>query len=353
MSASLLLVHGDDGFGIDRQLAAFAARLGAVERVDMVPERSPDEALIERVGLESATVGMFGAHLVVLRQPLRAAGRSGSGADRLLELVRSLPDGAALALAEERPSRDVGKPPALLRQLAEAVRERDGEVIEKLAPRRRELTGWIVRHATEGGIGIEPRAAALLAERLGGGVWETDIERGEQTRLADAELRKLSVYAGERSIRPDDVEALVADTRPSSVFAISNALDRREPAAAAAALARGLDEGQPVLRIMAGLQTRVSDLISTRDLLARGASRAELTRRLGRGNARAAERVIEAARRYSGEQLEAMLIGLFEADLAIKRNDVDPESAVSAWLGEHLLATRGGAGAESSRRRPG
>jgi DNA polymerase III delta subunit len=340
LTASVLLVHGDDGFGIDRELDAFADRLGIVDRVELVPERTPEEALIDRAAVESATVGLFGTHLAVLRQPLRAAGRSATAADRLVELVRSLPQGAALGLAEARPSRDVAKPPALLRRLADAVRERGGEVIEKPAPRRRELGGWIVRHAADSGIAIEQRAAALLAERLGGGIWETDIERGEQTRAADSELRKLSVYAGARPIQPADVEALVPDTRPASVFAVSNALDRGEPAAAATALARALDEGQPVLRIMASLQARVSDLIVARDLLARGASSAELTRRVGRGNARSAARVSEAARRYSGEQLEAMLKGLFEADLAIKRNDVDPKSAVSAWLGEHLLATR-------------
>jgi hypothetical protein len=35
-----------------------------------------------------------------------------------------------------------------------------------------------------------------------------------------------------------------------------------------------------------------------------------------------------------------MLIGLFEADLAIKTNVMDEEPALAAWLGEHLLAAR-------------
>ena len=46
------------------------------------------------------------------------------------------------------------------------------------------------------------------------------------------------------------------------------------------------------------------------------------------------------AKRYRGEELEAMLIGLFEADLAIKSNVMDEEPALAAWLGEHLLAPR-------------
>ena len=53
-----------------------------------------------------------------------------------------------------------------------------------------------------------------------------------------------------------------------------------------------------------------------------------------------AERLVEAAKRYRGEELDAMLIGLFEADLAIKTNVMDEEPALVAWLGEHLLAAR-------------
>jgi DNA polymerase III delta subunit len=341
--SQLLLVHGDDGFSIDRAIAAFAAGLGATSRSELLPAGSPDEALIDRAGVEAATVGMFDVHLAVLRQPSRAVGRSTSAAERLLKLVRELPEGGALAIADVRASRDAAKPPAIVTKLADAVRDRGGAVQQHLVPRRRELADWIRAHAITIGVKIEPRAAAMLGERLGGDTWETDIERGEQTRTADSELRKLRTHAGERAIGAEDVEALVADTRPASLFAITNAIDRREPAAAARALARALDEGQPVLRIMAALEGRIADMIVARDLLAAHTPPVEMARRIGRGNARAAERIAEAARRYSGQELEAMLIGLWEADLVIKRNDASPESILSAWLGEGLLAARGAA----------
>lgn len=340
MSVPLLLLHGDDGFGLDAAVAAFARDVDATDRVEVVPERSPDEAALDRARLEAGTVSMFGAHLAVLRQPLRAAGRSTAAADRLVALVTDLPDGAALALVEERPSRDITKPPALLKRLADAVRARGGRVEEHGAPRRGELRGWITSHAARLGLKIEVRAAHVLAERIGGAIWETDVERGEMTRIADSELRKLVTYAGDRPIGVEDVEALTADTRPASVFAITNALDRREPAAAAEALRRAFDEGQPGLRILASLSGRVSDLIVARDLAARKTPPAEIAKRVARGNARVAERLVDAARRYRGEELEAMLAGLFEADLAIKTNVMDEEPALAAWLGEHLLAQR-------------
>ncbi|MGZ6255625.1 MAG: DNA polymerase III subunit delta [Candidatus Limnocylindria bacterium] len=337
---ALVLVHGDDDFGIDESVAAFAARVNVAERTDIVPERSPDEGAIDRARLESATVGMFGAHLVVLHQPISAAGRSTGATEKLLALVTELPHGAALALAELRPSRDAGKPPALLQRLAQAVTARGGTVEERDTPRRNQLQGWIRAHAEALGVQIEPRAAARLAERIGGAVWESDIERGQQTRVADGELRKLATYANGRAVTADDVEALVTDTRPASLFAITNAIDRREPAAAAAAMERAIGEGQPVLRILAALEGRIADLIVARDLSARGATPQELTRRVGRGNARMAERIAESARRYSGAELEAMLNGLFEADLSIKANEMAEEPALVAWLGEYLLATR-------------
>jgi DNA polymerase III delta subunit len=337
---TLLFVHGDDDFGIDQALAAFAGRVDVAERTEIRPERSPDEAAIDRARLESATVGMFGAHLVVLHQPILAAGRSNAATDKLLALVSELPDGAALALAELRPSRDAGRPPALLQRIADAVAARGGTVEERATPRRNQLQGWVRAHAEAIGVAIEPRAAALLAERVGGAVWESDIERGQQTRIADGELQKLATYAGARAITPADVEALVSDTRPASLFAITNAIDRREPAAAAAAIERAIDEGQPVLRILAALEGRIADLIVARDLGASGATPQELTKRVGRGNARMAERIAESARRYSGAELEGMLRGLFEADLSIKANEMDEEPALVAWLGEYLLATR-------------
>jgi len=340
VSDALLLAYGDDGLGLDLALRSFATEVDAVDRVEIVPDRTPDEAAIDRARLEAGTAGMFGAHLTVLRQPLRAAGRSSAALDRLLAMIAELPPGSALALVEERSSRDAGKPPALLTRLATAVKEHGGRVEEHAAPRRGELRGWITSHAARIGVHIETRAAHVLAERVGGAIWETDIERGEQTRVADSELRKLATYAGDRPVGVGDVEALTADTRPASVFAVTNAIDRREPGAAAEALRRALEEGQPGLRILASIAARVSDLIAARDLAASRTPPAEIAKRVARGNVGVARRLVEAARRYRGEELEAMLIGLFEADVAIKTNAMGEEPALVAWLGEHLLARR-------------
>lgn len=332
----LLFAYGDDGFLLSAAVDEFAARIGALERTDFRPERSPDEPLIERAAIAAASVPLFGGlHLVVLHQPVRAVGRSSGALARLTDVIAGLPTGAAIAVVEERTSRDAGRVSAALQQLIDAVKERGGTVIERAAPRRNELTGWINGHAERIGVQIERRAAALLAERLGGMTWESDIERGEQTRRADSELRKLAVFAGDRGIAPEDVAILVADARPASVFAITNAVERRDAGVAGDALRRALAEGHAPLLIMATLQSRISELIVARDLVARRVATQDLVRRLGKP-ARAAERITQAARRYTGEELEGMLRGLLAADVEIKTNAVDPESALTAWFGTHL-----------------
>lgn len=336
MTAALLLVHGDDSLGLDEAVRAFAERIGASNQVPLRAERSPDEALLERARIESATVGLFGSPLVVLYAPLRAAGRSSAAADALVDLVASLPDGGQLALVELRPSRDIGKPPALLTRLAEAVTTAGGEVRDIRAPRKNELRGWIGQRAAARGIAIEPPALAALAERIGG-IWESDVERAEDTRVADSELTKLGLSADGAPITVADVDALVADTRPASVFAVANAIDRRDAPAAAEALQRALADRQPVLVIMAALDTRIADLLAARDLIDHGAGAPELMKRLGRGNPRQAERLASAARLYTEAELVAMLRGLFEADVAIKSNTMEPEAALTAWLGEFVI----------------
>ena len=253
MSAPLLLVHGDDGFGLDAAVRAFAAEIDATEHGRGQCRSARPTSALERAALEAGTMSMFGAHLTVLRQPLKAAGRSSAAAERLLALVRDLLDGSALALVEERPSRDYHQAagPAQAPGGRGARARRPGRGARGPAPRRAARLDHrpcgADRDADRGPRGACPGRAHRRP------IWETDVERGEMTRIADSELRKLATYAGDQPITVDDVEALTADTRPASVFAITNAIDRREPAAAAEALRRALAEGQPGLRILASL----------------------------------------------------------------------------------------------------
>lgn len=71
--------------------------------------------------------------------------------------------------------------------------------------------------ARRAGLSIQPEALDLLVEALG-----ADI-----ARIA-VEIEKLALYAGKRTISADDIANLVPDARATTIFALVNALGRRD-----------------------------------------------------------------------------------------------------------------------------
>ena len=71
--------------------------------------------------------------------------------------------------------------------------------------------------ARRAGLSLEPGALDLLVEALG-----ADI-----ARIA-VEIEKLALYAGTRTISSDDIANLVPDARATTIFALVNALGRRD-----------------------------------------------------------------------------------------------------------------------------
>src|SRR6185436_8318024 len=95
-----------------------------------------------------------------------------------------------------------------------------------------------------------PGAARALADRLGSRVTEGDVDRRYLSRIASGELDKLALrHAIDGGpVTADDVNALVAEATPASVWALTDAIGERREEAALAALDRLLDTTpEPVL----------------------------------------------------------------------------------------------------------
>ena len=127
------------------------------------------------------------------------------------------PDVTIVLVARERSPRE--KAP---KALFDAVEAAGGEVLRFEAPKLRDLPRWLTGEARRRGFELEDEAARLLCERLGDGT----------TRLA-TELDRLSVWAGEGgSVTAEDLESMIADTSEEVVWALSDAIVDRNPAAA-------------------------------------------------------------------------------------------------------------------------
>ncbi len=114
----------------------------------------------------------------------------------------------------------------------------------------RRFSNHEARHEAESlaraaGFAIESAALDLLVEALG-----ADIAR------ISVEIEKLSLFAGSRSIGVDDIAALVPDARSTNIFALVNALGRRDRAQSLEILDTLTREGEYLPLALAFLSTQ-------------------------------------------------------------------------------------------------
>jgi DNA polymerase III delta subunit len=265
--------------------------------------------------------------------------RDKASRERLVALVRDVPPGNALAIAElvDGGSRQ----PRSTETLREAVGEAGGVVREYPALTRERMERWIGERAGELDVTLGPGAARLLAERVGAFVREGDVDRRRQTELANGELEKLALLRPGGVATREDVAESVPEAVPGSAWAFLDAVALRHVADASRIAERLLDDGTPMPVLLAQLHRRLRDLIVIRDHQSAGTRPQDLVRELKMQPFRA-QKLAEQAGAWSPGELDGALDGLLELDLASKgisldgapRSMSDTRSALGlqAWL---------------------
>ena len=158
---------------------------------------------------------------------------------------------------------------------------------------------WLIEQARTLGTTLQPDAARLLAERVGGHVREADVDRRRRTELAHAELEKLALYRIEGPIAKADVEALVPETIPGSMWAFLDAVGARAIATASRLAERLLADGTPMPLLIAQVHRRLRDLVLVREHLDAGSRNADIVRSMRLQPFRA-QKLAEQARTWTG-----------------------------------------------------
>ncbi len=318
MSADVPVIayyRGDDGYMLDRAVAAVAARM---ERdTGIRPERWRENgaattaaSIAERV----ATSPMFGGGTVAVVTDPAPLLRSKDAREALEQAIRSVAPGNALVFVEQG---DAGnRRAAALQNLEKAVLVAGGEAKSFKAPTEGGLAAWIEGRAREREIQLAPGAAKELARRVGGFVREGDVDRQRQGALAVAELEKLALYRPDAPVTEEDVRALVPEVVPDSTWAFLDAVAERKVAVAGRLLDRLL-ESTPEPVILSQLHRRLRELAEVAGHLADGASPGSLVRTL-KLNPYRAEILVRQARHWSTTELEAALEGVLELDAMVK-----------------------------------
>ena len=306
----------------------------AVERWRVRGDQASPADLAERVG----TAPFFGGGTLVVVSEPTGLGRSKADLQGVIGALDTVAPGNGLAFVETLDG--FGRRPAMLEALSAAVAAAGGEVREVKAPREGQMVRWIEDRAGERGLRFERGAAQELATRVGAFVREGDVDRRRQGRLAVSELDKLQLYRPAGDVSTDDVRALVPEAIPGSIWALLDAIAERR-AGAVAELAERLVESTPTPVLLAVIHRRIRELIQVADLLAGGASGAEIIRTL-KMKSYPAEKLARQSRAWTPGELDSALSGLLELDVAIKGSDGQAISeaqvhlALMLWIAEHV-----------------
>jgi DNA polymerase III delta subunit len=338
-SAALGYFWGDDEYGLEAAAVALGRRAAGPGGEPPVAWRTTGGGtraaeIAERV----ATATLSAAAPVIVEDPGPLV-RAKAERDALLAAIGSLAPGNALAFLE--PVDGTARRAKALDDLAAAVADAGGEVRQVVAPREAGMARWIEARATEHGMRLERGAAEALARKVGAFVREGDVDRRRQGRLAVAELEKLAVYRLDAPVRPEDVDALVADAVPGSTWAFLDAVGARRGREAADLLERLLETTpEPVL--VAVLHRRIRELLLVADHRERGET-VQATARALKLKEYPARKLWEQGHAWRQDELVGALEGLLELDAALKGDRASDARrrrlAFALWLAERVAGT--------------
>lgn len=167
------------------------------------------------------------------------------------------------------------------------------------------------------GLHIDSEALDLLVEALG----------ADLARIA-MEIEKLALFAGSRTVGVDDIATLVPDARATTIFALVNALGRRDRSRSLEVLDTLTKEGEYLPLALAFLSTQFRMALVAREAGLKSAQQVQgHFSRMGvpMWGSRA-EQVSQTMGKFSKAQLERALKLIFQADRGLR--DARPEDRV-------------------------
>ena len=314
----LAFFWGDDELSaaraVDRFEAALAAEGGApLERWVLRGNRNTASGQLADLNERVATPVMFGGGTLAVVHNAGALVVKTEDRDAFLAALDLVAPGNAVVILEA--SRSGAKAP-VPKRLAEAIRAAGGDVRPFVAPRQGRTRGWIEARARERRIAVGPGAARSLRPAWAGSCARVTSSASSRAGSRRWSWRSSRCHVGPGPITVGDVQDLVAEAVPGSVWAFVDAVGQRRRGRALELLER-LIEDKPAPVLLAVLHRRLRELIEVQDRLERGESPGSLVRSMRLQPFRA-ETLAGQARAWTGPELDAALDGLVELDAQVK-----------------------------------
>ena len=211
-----------------------------------------------------------------------------------------------------------------------AVFKAKGSVVAFHRQEQGDLVDWIARRfrALERDIGTEDAKYLIF---LCGDLMTTLI----------SEIGKIGAYAQHHRVTRADIDAVATPQLDAVVFQMTDAIAAGNFDKAAAVLGELLHMQQHPIMLLAALGRQMRQLYSARLAIQQGKSASYLMQLWGMRSSYPAEKLMQAARRFSLEWCRRAVIKCGQADLAMKSTGSDGEDLLIALLME--LAVKKGA----------
>lgn len=234
---------------------------------------------------------------------------------KLLALLGQLPDYCCVVFVYDLlPYKADGRS-----KLASLLKER-GSVINFARQEQGDLTDWIVRRFRASGHTIDTEDARYLIFLCG------DL----MTNLI-SEIGKIAAYAKAQRITRADIDAVAVPLMEAVVFRMTDAIARRDFDRAAGVLADLLHDQQPPIMILAVMGKYLRQLYSARLCLNAG-GRDEFMELWAMRYSYQADRILEAAAKFSLPWCRHAVRRCAETDLAMKSGGGDPQELLIGLL---------------------
>lgn len=200
-------------------------------------------------------------------------------------------------------------------------------VKEFLEPDAHSAGNWIVKHAEENEIKIQPSAATALAARLMG-----ETKQTLSVSSAHNELLKLSTYAGGNAITVAMVEELTPQDLSIDIFGLLNHVASGNKSLAMEAIKKyyqnsSEDDKVLTIRLVALLSDQLRSLLIAKQLSSQGLSEQQILTATGWKSGRLFV-MNKLGRNFSEHQLNAGLTKLYNLDKELKSSTLPPRAVM-------------------------
>ncbi len=313
---NILFLYGTDEFAISRRLHEIVAKTDkdGMNTSRLAARLASDEELNNAV---NSMPFLSDKRLVILSNP-SAKYATPDARRKFSAFLSKVPPTTLLILHEAVEPKEADK-----HWLVKWTAKAEGAKAEAfMAPRARDMAGWIVNEAKKQGGSIEPPAAARLAEIT-----------GEDTRQAAQEIAKLLAYVNwARPVKVTDVEAVSVSTAQGDVFALVDGLALGKGREAQSMLRRLLEE-QDAMSLWGMVIRQFRLLIQAREVMDAHGMVPDVQEALG-VHPFVAEKVYAQAKRFSLPALESIYRRLLKMDEAAKTSEMPLDLSLEMFVAE-------------------